>query len=822
MRSLAAFAADVRYATRALRRAPAFSLAAILTLALGIGANTAVFSVVNAVLLRPLPYGSPDRIVTLLSSWEGTPAGRLSPGEYGDYTRDARTLEHVGLFGATTMTMGRSGSEPELIHAGVITAGVLPALGVAPAAGRAFVPADEDLNTGATVILGDALWRQRFGASPSVLGTDIVLDGRPTRIVGVMPPEFRLPTEFAARDAAQLFIPMRFTSEQAQTRGNHSFNGVARLRSGVAVAAASAELGAIASAFSATMPEQYPTRNRFSARAVPVTDTITGDVAPALLLLFGAIGFVLLIACTNITSLVLSRADFHARDGAIRAALGAGRGRLVSYALAESGVIAIVGGGAGVAVAAAAMRVLPWLTPLMLPRGDSVSIDWRVLAFALALSIVVGVVVGLLPAFRAARQDPRGALAANARGSVGGGPTRMRQALVTAQVALAIVLVFGAALLSTSFGHLMAVDPGYRTDQVVAVDLTLPENRYPDGERTADFFLALLTTLDAQPNIAAAGAVANLPLEDPGGDLNIQIEGRDTPAGSPSRKADWQVVTPGYFAAVGTPLLRGRAFTRDDGARAPGVVVISETMAREYWPDTDPIGTRFRLGGGAGPGWVTVVGIVGDVRQSNLTDGARRQMYLAQAQFRFWGGDMAPARAMTIVTRASRQTAGIPDIVRREVRALDPALPLGAIRTMNEVRANSTASQRFLAFLTSGFSGTALFISLVGIYGVVAYAVSQRRREIGVRLALGATPLSIAMLVMEQGMRPVAIGLALGLAGGLASAGVLRAFLFQIDPRDPGIALGVVALVAAVTLLACLVPAARAARVDPTTALRQD
>jgi putative ABC transport system permease protein len=814
--------ADVRYAVRGLRRTPGFTAAAVLTLALAIGATTAVFSVVSVVLLRPLPYDDPARIVGVWNAWDGTPRGRISPAEYFDYLRDVSAFEHFGVFAGDTVTLTEPGGEPERVRAGFVTFGVLDALGVSPAQGAAFTRDDDRPGSGDKVLLSDALWRRRFGASPAAVGTPITLDGRRMLIAGVLPQGFRLPDELSASEPVEVLVPLTFEPVQAATRGNHFLNGVARLRRDVTLDAASAEVAAVAGGFARTMPGEYPPRIRFTARATSLSDDVTGSVRPALLLLLAAIGCVLLIACTNVTNLFLSRAEARARDAAVRAALGAGRVRLIVTALVESAIVAGAGGAAGVLVAATATRALPWLRPMDLPRSELVAVDWRVLLFAAGLSVAVGLTVGVLPAHRASRVAPQEGLSGDTRVMAIGGRGRLRHALIAAQIGLAIVLLLGAALLVTSFQHLVAVDPGYRTDNLIAVDLSLPDTSYPDGDRTASFYNSLLEALRQQPGVEAAGAVVNLPLASPYGDLNIQIEGRETPRGTPSRRADWQVVTPGYFEALGIRLRQGRGIEPTDRADTPGVVVINETMARQYWGGMDPIGQRFRLGGGAGPGWVTVVGIVGAIRHNSLTDEPGRQMYLAHTQFRFWGGGMQPARALTVVARTAGNPVTVAGVIRREVRALDAGLPLGTIRTMEDVRAESVSGPRFLTLLLSGFSVIALAIALVGIYSVVAYSVAQRRREIGVRLALGAAPRAIVALVVRQGMMPAAIGLVTGLAGGLMLAGVLRAFLFQVEPRDPAVAIAVTVVVAGVALLACVVPARRAGATDPVVALRPE
>jgi predicted permease len=813
---------DLRYAVRSLRRTPGFTSAAVLTLALGIGATLAVFSVVNVVLLEPLPYGNPDRIAAVWNRWDGTDRGRISPAEYFDYLRGVSAFDAFGVFRGGTLTITYENGEPERLPAGFMTFGVLPALGVSPTIGAPFEQKDDVPGADDRVLISDALWRRRFGASTTVIGRRIVLDGRLHIVAGIMPATFRLPDEFSSREPAQLFVSLKFPPQVAQARGNHFLNGVARLRPGVSVQAASGDIGAIVSGFMQSMPGEYPPRLHFGAGVTSLKEAVTARTRPPLVILLGAVMCVLVVACTNVANLFLSRSEFRRRDVGLRAALGASRRRIIMYGIAEPLLIALAGGTAGIALAAVGVRLLPLLEPADLPRIDAVTFDWRVLAFAIVLSTAAALLVGLVPALRASRIAPRSALAGGLRGLLFIGRQGMRQALVTAQIGLTVALLLGAALLTTSFRRLLLVDPGYRTDHVVAVDVNLSATAYPDGVRGAQFYNRLLDELRRQPGVASAGAVANLPLAGGGGDLNIQIEGRETQQGTPSRRADWQVVTAGYFDALQIPLVRGRVIESSDRVDTPGVVVINETMAREYWPGVDPVGARFRLGGGAEPNTATVIGVVRDVRHNTLADAPARQMYFAHSQFRFWGGAKQPVRGLTLVTRTSEPPAAVGGVVRRTIGSLDPAIPIGALRTMDDVRADSVSRPRFVTVLLSMFSSTALLVALVGIYGVVAYSVAQRRRELGVRLAFGATPSSVVGLVLLQGMRPVAIGLAGGLSGGLATTGVLRSLLFQVSPRDPVVASAVLASIAVVAALACYLPARRAALADPLIALRSE
>ena len=811
---------DLKFAARSLVHTPGFTAAAVLTTALGIGATTAIFSVVNGIVLRPLPYPESDRIVAVWNSWDDTPLGGLSPAEYFDYLDRVDAFEHFGVYAPNVAALTGSG-EPERVAIGYVSSGVLPALGIRPPLGRVFT-AEEDGPGSRVVILGDGLWRRRYGAATDIIGRRIVIDDAPHTVVGVLPPGFRLPVDFDSPDPSQLFVPLGLDRQNLSGRGSHFLAAVARLRNGITAGQASARVRGVAEQFTRELPLQYPAAMRFTALTVPLHEAVVGEVRPILLTLLGAIGFVLLIACGNITHLFLSRGEGRREEFAIRMALGAGRGRLIRQTLAESGLVALAGGLAGMAIAAAGTRALLALSPPDLPRTDAIGIDARVLAFGLAASALVGMIVGLLPALRNARGIRAASAGADSRGVAGAAPSRqrLRRVLIASEVAVAIVLTLGAGLMVKSFVRLLSVDPGYRTDGILTASVTLPEAGYQDGERTAAFFAALLDRVRSQPGVLAAGAVSGLPLMNHRGDLNFQIEGRETAPGQRSRRADWRVVTPGYFEAIGMRILEGRGIATSDRATGPGVVVLNEAAARLHWPSGGALGARMRLGGNAGPGWVTVVGIVNDVRYRTLRDEPQPEMYLAHSQFRFWGTGTVPVRSLTIVARAEGDPARLSATIRREVASLDAALPVDAMRTMAAVRSASVSSHRFVSLLLAVFAGLALAVTLVGVYGVMAYSVAQRRREIGVRVALGASPGLVLGLVMRQGLTPAGSGIAAGLAGGMALSGTLRAQLYEVTPYDAATALLVTGIVALVALLACFVPAMRAARVDPVGALR--
>ncbi|HJR64237.1 MAG TPA: ABC transporter permease [Gemmatimonadaceae bacterium] len=810
---------DARYALRQARRAPGFTVVALLTLALGIGANAAIFSVVNAVILKPLPYAEPDRLVRVWNSWDDQPRGDLSPAEYLDYRERASALEHLGVHAGATAVITGDG-EPELVPADFVSAGVIPALGVAPLVGRTFTP-EEEVPGFDGVLLGYGLWQRRYAGSTSVVGQRIIVNGIPRTVMGVMPRGFRLPNDLADEAPGELFLPIGIDPDSVTERGSHFLDGVARLRPGVTVEQASASLQSVARAFVAAFPDDYPSGMRFDTRAEPLRDVIVGDVRPTLLVLLGAVGFVLLIACANLANLLLSRTEARTREIAVRTALGAGRERIVTQLLVESVILALAGGALGVLLAAWGTRALVALAPPGIPRLSEVGIDAGVLGFALGISLVTGLLLGLAPGLHASAFDLRGALGEGGRGATAGRARQaLRRGLVVGEVSLALVLLTGAGLLVQSFARLVRVDPGFRAENVLAVPVNLPARRYTEVPRVIEFYRNLQDRVDALPASSAVGAVAFLPLASGRGDLNFEIDGRPVPEGATSPRADWQVVTPGYFGAMGMRLLRGRTLTESDDERAPGAVVITESLARRYWPGEDPIGVRFKLGGEAGPGWVTIVGIVGDVRYQSLGAEPQPEMYLAHAQFRFWHGGTI-LRAMTLVVRSESDPTRLSGAIRREIRALDPNLPVGTITTMEQVRAESVASSRFVMLLLSIFSGVALAIAAVGIYGVMAYAVAQRTKEIGVRLALGATPGGVMRMVIGQGLVLAAAGVAVGLIAALWLTRLIAGLLFDVSPTDPATIAGVSLMLMAVAFVACYMPARRATRIDPVSAMRE-
>jgi putative ABC transport system permease protein len=808
-----------RLALRSLRRSPGFTLIAGLALALGIGANTAVFSVINAVMLRPLPYPDAERVLRVYNHWTETPAAAISPAEYFDYADGTREVfSAFGVYGITAVAL-TTDELAERVPGAALTAGALEALGVAPLHGRLFTAREDGAGAAPIVLLSEAAARRRFGRA-DIVGRQIEVNGVRSTVVGVMPAAFRLPTDFSG-PATEVLAPLGLDRAAVTARGSHFLVGVARLAPGVPVQRATDQLQAIAAELTTAFPDDYPRDMRFGVHLTSLRQDIAGDVRPVLLVLLAAVGLVLLVACANVASLTLTRADARRREFAVRTALGAGRSRIVRQLLAESLTLAALGGAAGVLLASWSVSGLLAIQPGTLPRGDAVSLDLRVLAFAAAATLITALLFGLAPLLQSQRV-PITALRESSRSASASAPRqRFRQMLVSLELALAVVLLSGAGLLLRSFARLLQVQPGYDVENVLTTRINLPPSKYPDDLTRRNFFTQLEQRAASLPGVAAAGAVTQLPLSNPLGDLNIQIEGRVRREGEVSPRLDWQAVTPGYFRAIGMRVLRGRQLLDSDDENAAGVVVLNESAARLHFPDEEAIGRRFRLGGNAGPGWVTVVGIVQDIRHARLDQPPRPEMYLAHRQFRFWNGGLA-ANALTLAVRGNGNALALVPAVRQLVREIDPAVPTSAFRTMEEVRADSVAQPRFVTTLLTAFALITLLLAAVGAYGLIAYGVALRRQELGVRIALGAGTAEILALALRHGLTAAAAGIVTGAAATFLLNRSLSSMLFGITPHDPATLTTVIAVLALTSLAACIVPARRALRTDPMVSMRSD
>ena len=812
---LAQLRQDVAYALRMMRRTPAFTAMAVVTLATGIGANTAIFSVVHGVLLRELPYGDAARVAILWNHWPGSDKSGLSYPELLDFRERLKSADVAAWGGGTATLLGHG--EPERLATAVVSPNLLDVLGVRPALGRAFLPEEERRGAGPVVILTDALWQRRFGGDPSIVGRTVALDRTTATIVGVLPRGFVLPDDFASEEPAQLLEPLTVdTSAPRAERGSHFLRAAARLRPGFSLAQAQAEVDATTAAWFAEYAGEYDPG--YGATLWPVRTDIVGDVRPALLVLFGAVALVLLIACANVANLLLARGQARAREIAVRKALGASHARLVRQVITEALVLAAAASALGIALAY-------WLTEAVvrsapgIPRLEQVGLDLVVLAFTAVVAVLTALVFGTLPALEHARGDVAGRLH-TARGGASTLRHSLRAVLVGAQVALAFMLLVGAALLLRSFSRLTSVPAGISTDQVLTMRVSVPPDGYAERRRVVAFFERLLEGVRAAPGVRFAGAVTNLPLGDPIGDWDFYLPGETPGPHGSDRAADWQVVTPGYFEAMGVPLRGGRFFASRDAAGAPAVVVINETLARTYFAGRDPIGLQIRMSGVERP-WMTIVGVAGDVRHTGLDAAAGPQVYMPHAQFvPFWRD--TTVRSLSVVIRSDRDAGAVASAVRARVRELDPDLAVAQVRPMDAVLARSLAAERLQVQLLAVFAAIALVLAVVGTYGVLAYQITERTREFGVRMALGAKATDIVRMVVRQGMAPAVAGVLLGLAGAAAATRLLETLLFETEPLDPVAFGGTAAVLLAAALAACLLPARRATRVDPSTALRTE
>src|SRR5262245_10972456 len=791
---------DVRYAVRSLRKSAGFTFVAAITLALGVGANTAIFSVVNTVMLRPLPFSNPGQLVRI---WEndverGRPTFAVSHPNFLDWRAQAKSFQAMAAMDNLGLTW-TSGGEAEVLQGRRVTATFLPTLQMAPILGRNFLE-EEDRPGGNTrvAILGHGLWQRAFGADPAAIGKTMTLNAQPYTIVGVLPASFRW------SDSTDMLVPL--APDPARTRGDHRLSVVARLADGVSLQQATSELEAMA----ARLGVQYPETNKgWGVRLVSFYEWIVPEsTRRSLLVLLGAVALVLLIACGNVVNLVLARGTGRQRELSIRAAMGATRARLTRQLLVESCLIAMRAAGFAVAISFAAVRLLVALGPASVPRLDELSIDGTVLAFALGVALSTMIAFGLVPAIQAARQDPQDTLRADSRGSTAGvGSRRVRAALTVAEVALSVALLIGAGLLIRSFARLQQVSPGFNTSGLMTARIGLPNREYPGGPRKRAFFERLLTDLRGRPGIEAAAIVSGPPLtgDFTGGDVRLPTQSNEEAASSA-----WRFAGPGYFAAMGIPL-RGREFTSQDVTDAPPVAIISARLAERYFPNQDPIG-RTLVMGSFGEAPHTIVGVAGDVKTFGLEAEAGFVFYGAATQYPTWN-------PISLVWRSRGPSV---DTVRASLRSIDPNVPLSAVSSMDTLFERSMGPRRFNLYLLSAFAVVALALAAIGLFGVMAYLVSQRTREIGVRLALGATHGEVVRQILGRGMTLAGAGAAIGVGAAMGLSQVMETLLFSVSRRDSVTFISVPIALVIVAALACYLPARRAMRVDPVVALRGD
>jgi putative ABC transport system permease protein len=798
-----------------LWKSPGVTAAAVVALALGIGANTAIFSVVSSVLLRALPYHDPDRLVVI---WETNPTlggglaerNEASPANFLDWKAAQTSFEEMGAYNWNTYNL-TEGDAPERIVGNPVTATLFSTLGVQPALGRLIQPGDDQESSARVVLLSHNLWR-RFGSDPAIVGRELTLNNQPHTVVGVMPAGFEFPNRFS-----EMWTAIRFTPQGAQARGSHYLYTRARLREGVSLEQAQAELRTVAARLESQFPE---TNSQRSVRLVTLHEETVRTLKPALLVMFGTVGLVLLIACANVANLMLARAASRQKEIAIRTALGAGRWRIVRQLLTESVLLALAGGLGGMLLALWGIDLLkasvPGETGAFVYGWDRIGLDARVLLFTFGVSVATGVLFGLAPALQASRSELNETLKEGERGSTGG-RRRLRGALVVAETALALVLLVGAGLMMKSFLRLIEVPPGFDPQNVLTASLSVPRARYTDTKQVADFYATLVERLREQPGVESAAAVNLLPMAGSGATTIFIVEGAEAPPRGQEPEANYRSATPGYFETMRIPLLSGRTFDARDTTDAPRVVIINETFARQHFAGADPLGRRLLDPRGQDPP-AEVVGVVGDVKHWGLDDKPESYLYLSHAQV---GGNF-----MTVVARTAGDPSAVVGAVRREVQALDRDQPVFDFKTMEERIAQQSALKRLLTWLLGVMAAVALTLASIGIYGVIAYTVAQRTHEIGIRMALGAQRGDILRLVLRQGMGMAVAGILLGLA---ATAGLmvllaqtLEKMLFSVSGLDPGTYVGVALILGAVALLACLIPARRATRVDPMVALRYE
>ena len=801
---------DARHGVRLLRRSPMFTTVTVLTLGLGIGATTAIFSLINAVLFRPLPFSNPDQLVMVWedASFIGFPRNTPAPANYVDIKAQSRTLKDLAALDSGSFNL-TGDAEPERVEARGVTANFFPLLGTIPIIGRSFTLEEDTPQGPKVVMLSYSLWQSRYGGDQSVVGRDLLLNGEKYTVVGVLPPGF----EFL-QDAG-IFVPMAFTPELLNNRGSHYLTLVGRMMPGVTVAESNAEIQTIMRRIGQQYPEET-TNGKLGGIVLPLRDQLAGDVRQPLFVLLIAVCSVLLIACANVANLLLARASTRRRELAISAALGAGRARMVAQSLTESMLLAVAGGGTGVLLAKWSFGLLRPIVPDGMELSTKLGLDWRILGFAALVTLSTGLICGVVPALQTCRVNLNDALKQSGSRALPGSNTRFRNGLVIGEVTLAMLLLVGAGLLIQTLFHLRWQYSPLRPQNVLAVRTQLLGARYRELSQRVAFYDDVLVRIKRLPGVVSAGFTTFVPLSWKGGAMSIIREGYQPQAGV-IYDANFRVISEDYFPAIGSELLEGRLFTDKDDVRSMRVAIVNQTMATHFWPGTPALGKRFKIGDPNRPGpWITIVGIVGDVKQMGADAPARAEMYIPYRQQT--GDPFYFPRDLVIRTFVS--PANLVPSVRREIHAVDPAQPISDVQTLADVLGKEVATRELGTTLLSVFAGLALLLSMLGIYGVLSYFVAQHTAEIGLRMALGAQPANILKEVLKKGMILAGTGLGIGLVAALGLTRLLRSLLYKVSAVDPVTFAGVSALFLAVALLACYIPARRALEVDPMVALR--
>ena len=794
---------DIRFALRMMRRNPSFTIIAILTLALGIGANSAIFSVVNAVLLRQLPFENPKRLVMMWGEdkREGLNRRVFSTGELVEYRQAQQSLTQLAAVDTESFNL-TGGDQPERVQGARVSYDLFPLLAVKMFSGRAFLSNEETPGSDRVAVLSYGFWQRRFGSDPKILGQQLSLNGESYTVVGILPPEFQLP-----RVDAEVWVPLALGPQQ-MSFDNNSLLVFGRLKPGLTLKRAQGDLNSIAR----RLEQSYPQTNMgIGVYLVPLNQEAVGEIRPALLILLSAVSFVLLIACANVANLLLARATGRRREIAVRHTLGASRRRLVRQLVTESLLLALIGGALGLLLALWGKQLLASRIPEYITRLKEISIDYRVLGFTLLISVLTGMIFGLVPALLTSRTDLNQALKEGGQ-SLSGGSRRNRlgELLIISEVALALVLLIGAGLMITSFIRLQRVDPGFDTKNVLTMRLSLPASKYQTNQQGA-FYQQVMERIKALPGVQYVGVINSLPISGADDETGFMIEGRPAPTAAEVPTVSFRLVSPDYFRAMGMYLKKGRYFEEEDIKHA--CIIINETMARRFWPDDDPLQKRIKIGGPEEPGpWLPIVGVVGDVKQFGLRHKDRATIYIT----------LLEQPAVSLVVRTTVPPLNLVQAVRNEVLAVDKDQPVYNIREMNQVVERSIAQPRLLANFLTVFAALSLVLAGVGIYGVMFYYVSQRTREIGIRMALGAQSKDVLRLVLRQGLRLTLIGLGIGLLAALALTRVISSFLYGVSFIDPLIYLSLPLLLGVVALLASYIPARRATTIDPLLAIRYE